>query len=51
LDRRHRWPRHVPRRHPPSAAKPDTTLADTAKRLGALAIVNGGLYQPHNKSK
>ena len=28
------------------AAKPDTTLADTAKRLGALAIVNGGLYQP-----
>jgi len=28
------------------AAKPDTMLADTAKRLGALAIVNGGLYQP-----
>src|SRR5882762_9070964 len=28
------------------AAKPDTTLADTATRLGALAIVNGGFYQP-----
>jgi len=28
------------------AAKPDTTLADTATRLGALVIVNGGLYQP-----
>lgn len=28
------------------AAKPDTTLADTAARLGALAIVNGGFYQP-----
>ena len=28
------------------AAKPDTTLADTAARLGALAIVNGGLYHP-----
>ena len=28
------------------AAKPDTTLADTAARLGALVIVNGGLYQP-----
>jgi hypothetical protein len=28
------------------AAKPDTTLADTATRLGALAVVNGGLYQP-----
>jgi len=27
------------------AAKPDTTLADTAARLGALVIVNGGLYQ------
>jgi len=27
------------------AAKPDTTLADTATRLGALVIVNGGLYQ------
>jgi len=26
------------------AAKPDTTLADTAARLGALVIVNGGLY-------
>ena len=26
-------------------AKPDTTLADTAARLGALVIVNGGLYQ------
>jgi hypothetical protein len=28
------------------AAKPDTTQADTAARLGALAIVDGGLYQP-----
>lgn len=28
------------------AAKPDTTLADTASRLGALAVVNGGSYQP-----
>jgi hypothetical protein len=27
------------------AAKPDTTLADTAARLGALVIVNGGTYQ------
>ncbi len=27
-------------------AKPDTTLADTAARLGALVIVNGGGYQP-----
>src|SRR5258708_34008551 len=27
------------------AAKPDTTLADTAARLGALAIVNGGFFQ------
>ena len=27
-------------------AKPDTTLADTAARLGALVIVNGGTYQP-----
>jgi hypothetical protein len=27
-------------------AKPDTTLADTAARLGALVIVNGGVYQP-----
>jgi hypothetical protein len=26
-------------------AKPDTTLADTATRLGALVIVNGGSYQ------
>ena len=26
-------------------AKPDTTLADTAARLGALVIVNGGGYQ------
>jgi len=27
------------------AAKPDTALADTATRLGALVIVNGGDYQ------
>jgi hypothetical protein len=27
------------------AAKPDTALADTAARLGALVIVNGGNYQ------
>jgi hypothetical protein len=27
------------------AAKPDTTLADTTARLGALAVINGGLYQ------
>jgi hypothetical protein len=27
------------------AAKPETTLADTAARLGALVIVNGGDYQ------
>jgi hypothetical protein len=27
-------------------AKPDTTLADTAARLGALVIVNGGSYEP-----
>jgi len=27
------------------AAKPDTTLADTAARLGAEVIVNGGVYQ------
>jgi hypothetical protein len=27
------------------AAKPDTTLADTAARLGALIIVNGGDYE------
>jgi hypothetical protein len=26
-------------------AKPDTALADTAARLGALVIVNGGVYQ------
>ena len=26
------------------AAKPDTTLADTAARLGALVIINGGAY-------
>jgi hypothetical protein len=26
-------------------AKPDTTLADTAARLGALVIVNGGSYE------
>ena len=30
------------------AAKPDTTLADTAARLGALVIVNGGVYQPED---
>jgi len=30
------------------AAKPDTTLADTAARLGALVIVNGGSYQVEN---
>jgi len=30
------------------AAKPDTTLADTAARLGALVIVNGGVYQAQN---
>jgi hypothetical protein len=30
------------------AAKPDTTLADTAARLGALVIVNGGIYRPEN---
>jgi hypothetical protein len=28
------------------AAKPDTILADTAARLGALVIVNGGVYRP-----
>jgi hypothetical protein len=27
------------------AAKPDTTLADTAAQLGALVVVNGGVYQ------
>ena len=30
-------------------AKPDTTLADTAARLGALVIVNGGGYQLGNE--
>jgi hypothetical protein len=30
------------------AAKPDTTLADTAAQLGALVIVNGGTYQREN---
>jgi hypothetical protein len=30
------------------AAKPESTLADTAARLGALVIVNGGVYQPEN---
>ena len=29
-------------------AKPDTTMADTAARLGALVIVNGGVYQPED---
>jgi hypothetical protein len=29
-------------------AKPDTTLADTAARLGAVVIVNGGRYQMEN---
>jgi hypothetical protein len=29
-------------------AKPDTTLADTAARLGALVIVNGGIYHSEN---
>jgi len=29
-------------------AKPDTTLADTAARLGALVIVNGGLFHIEN---
>src|SRR6266404_4291146 len=27
-------------------AKPDTTVADTAARLGALVVVNGGEFQP-----
>jgi hypothetical protein len=31
------------------AAKPDTTLADTAARLGALVIVNGGVYHPQHE--
>ena len=30
------------------AAKPDTTVADTAARLGALVVVNGGEFQPGN---
>jgi hypothetical protein len=30
------------------ASKPDNTLADTAARLGALVIVNGGGYAPEN---
>jgi hypothetical protein len=30
------------------AAKPDTSLADTAAQLGALVIVNGGTYQREN---
>jgi hypothetical protein len=30
-------------------AKPDTTLADTAARLGALVIVNGGIYHSENE--
>ena len=30
-------------------AKPDTTLADTATRLGALVIVNGGSYQSEDE--
>ena len=30
------------------AEKPDTTVADTAARLGALVVVNGGEYQPEN---
>jgi hypothetical protein len=30
------------------AAKPETTLADTAAQLGALVIVNGGAYQIEN---
>ena len=29
-------------------AKPDTTLADTSARLGALVVVNGGNYQLEN---
>ena len=28
------------------AAKPDTTVADTAARLGTLVVVNGGEFQP-----
>jgi hypothetical protein len=30
------------------AAKPETTLADTAAQLGALVIINGGTYQLEN---
>jgi len=30
------------------AAKPDTTVADTAARLGALVVVNGGEFQAGN---
>ena len=30
------------------AEKPDTTVADTAARLGALVVVNGGEYQPED---
>ena len=30
------------------AEKPDTTVSDTAARLGALVVVNGGEYQPEN---
>ena len=33
------------------AAKPDTTLADTAAQLGALVIVNGGTFQPENPAQ
>lgn len=29
-------------------AKPDTTVDDKARELGALVVVNGGLYQPGN---
>jgi hypothetical protein len=32
-------------------AKPDTALADTAARLGALVIVNGGDYQREDRSE
>ena len=30
------------------AEKPDTTVTDTAARLGALVVLNGGEYQPQN---
>jgi hypothetical protein len=33
------------------SAKPDTTLAETAARLGALVIVNGGVYQPDGQQE